>query len=49
MKRELAVCLQRSLTAEGPRVGLTAMLEASGETFVELMAKRCPSEPIDAA
>ena len=29
--------------------GQTAMLEASGETFVELMARRCPSEPINAA
>jgi hypothetical protein len=28
--------------------GQTAMLEASGETFVELMARRCPSEPINA-
>ncbi len=28
--------------------GRTAMLEASGETFVELMARRCPSEPINA-
>jgi DNA modification methylase len=29
--------------------GQTAMLEASGETFVKLMARRCPSEPINAA
>ena len=28
--------------------GQTAMFEATGETFVELMARRCPSEPINA-
>jgi DNA modification methylase len=28
--------------------GQTAMLEANGETFVELMARRCLSEPINA-